>query len=169
MGGAQRYPSIATHEDDGYRCAPPILQAESEIVALGRKNPSPLRSHRFRRVRLRQRMRVRIHQTHLRDTAARFARVIPLTSRPLQLEGAGKTGCALHPRSRASNVADGFRSALPIGVAFASLIPAPRRLDEAAIMRRADQDLVHAYPCRHAGDEGDGAAAIFRLQHFRLL
>ena len=35
-----------------------------------------------------------------RDLAARCARVLLLTSRPLQTEGAGKAGCALHPRSR---------------------------------------------------------------------
>src|SRR5713101_580301 len=49
------------------------------------------------------------------------------------------------------------------------LIPARRRLDETAIVGRADQDLVHAEPRRHAGDEGDGAADIFRLQHLCLL
>src|SRR5271154_6880075 len=46
------------------------------------------------------------------------------------------------------------------------LIPARRGLDESAIVRRADQDLVHAHPRWHAGDKGDGAAEIFRLQHF---
>src|SRR5437867_5661418 len=49
------------------------------------------------------------------------------------------------------------------------LSPIMRRLDKPAIMRRADQYLVHAHTRRHAGDEGDGAAAIFRLQHFGLL
>src|SRR4051812_13928763 len=49
------------------------------------------------------------------------------------------------------------------------LLPTMRRLNEAAIVRRADQYLVHANPRRHAGDKGDGAAAIFRLQHFGLL
>src|SRR5205814_1082377 len=48
-------------------------------------------------------------------------------------------------------------------------IPVMRRLDKSAIMRWADQYLVHAHTRRHAGDEGDGAAAIFRLQHFGLL
>src|SRR5260221_14441796 len=48
-------------------------------------------------------------------------------------------------------------------------IPVMRRLNEPAIMRRADQDLVHAHPRRHAGDKGDGTAAIFRLQHLGLL
>ena len=32
--------------------------------------------------------------------ATQGARALPETSRPLQTEGAGKTGCALHPRSR---------------------------------------------------------------------
>jgi hypothetical protein len=48
------------------------------------------------------------------------------------------------------------------------LIPAMRRLDESPIPRRADQYLVHADPRRHAGDEGDGAAEVFGLQHPRL-
>src|SRR5258708_33806837 len=48
-------------------------------------------------------------------------------------------------------------------------IPIVRRLNKAPVMRRADQDLVHADPRRHAGDEGNGAAAIFRLQHLGLL
>ena len=38
--------------------------------------------------------------TRLRDLAAQFARVFLFTSRPLPSEGAGKAGCALHPRSR---------------------------------------------------------------------
>src|SRR5215475_4525786 len=50
-----------------------------------------------------------------------------------------------------------------------SSIPARWRLNEAAIVGRADQDLVDANPRRHAGDEGDGAAAILGLQHFGLL
>src|SRR5882757_10207817 len=40
------------------------------------------------------------------------------------------------------------------------LIPIMRRLNKTAVVGRADQDLVHADPRRHAGDEGDGAAAI---------
>src|SRR5438270_8146546 len=48
------------------------------------------------------------------------------------------------------------------------LIPAQRRLDEAAIMRWADQELVDADSRRHACDEGDGAAEVFGLQHPRL-
>jgi hypothetical protein len=35
--------------------------------------------------------------------AARCARVVGEHSRPLRTEGAGKTGCALHPRSRVQN------------------------------------------------------------------
>src|SRR6266851_7563396 len=50
-----------------------------------------------------------------------------------------------------------------------SLIPTVRRLHETSVPGRADQDLVHADPRRHAGDEGDGAADIFRLQHPGLL
>ncbi len=38
--------------------------------------------------------------TRLRDPAARFARVVNLVSPPKRSEGAGKAGCALHPRSR---------------------------------------------------------------------
>src|SRR5450631_1992768 len=38
--------------------------------------------------------------THLCLLAAHFARVLPETFTPLRTEGAGKTGCALHPRSR---------------------------------------------------------------------
>src|SRR6476646_1808153 len=45
------------------------------------------------------------------------------------------------------------------------LIPAMRRLHESPVPGRADEDLVDADPWRHAGDEGDGTAAIFRLQH----
>src|SRR5262245_65666995 len=36
----------------------------------------------------------------LRDLATRSARGLPEAFRPLQREGAGKTGCAPHPRSR---------------------------------------------------------------------
>ena len=39
-------------------------------------------------------------KTHLLDLAAHYARALPVTSRPLQTEGAGNAGCALHPRSR---------------------------------------------------------------------
>ena len=39
-------------------------------------------------------------QTHLHDLAARFARGLLEIRRPLQTEGAGNAGCALHPRSR---------------------------------------------------------------------
>jgi hypothetical protein len=39
-------------------------------------------------------------QTCFRDLAAHSARVLLLTSHPLKSEGAGKAGCALHPRSR---------------------------------------------------------------------
>src|SRR3981189_3126589 len=49
------------------------------------------------------------------------------------------------------------------------LIPARRRLDEAAIVSRADQNFIHADPRRHARDKGDGAAAILGLKHLRLL
>src|SRR5260221_13865067 len=48
-------------------------------------------------------------------------------------------------------------------------IPVVRRLNEPAIMRRADQNLVHADARGHAGDEGDGTAAILGLQHLGLL
>ena len=37
---------------------------------------------------------------YFRDLAARFARGLPLNLLALQSEGTGKTGCALHPRSR---------------------------------------------------------------------
>ena len=38
MGGANRYPSIASYGDDGYRCAQPILRAEHDIgPRLGRR------------------------------------------------------------------------------------------------------------------------------------
>jgi hypothetical protein len=40
------------------------------------------------------------HRARLRDLAAHFARGLLLNSRPLQSEGAGNTGCTLHPRSR---------------------------------------------------------------------
>ena len=49
------------------------------------------------------------------------------------------------------------------------LIVARRRLDKTAIVRRADQDLVDADARRQVSDEGDGTAAIFRLQHRRHL
>src|ERR1700678_350370 len=49
------------------------------------------------------------------------------------------------------------------------LIPAGGGLQKAPVPGRADQDLVDADPRRHAGDEGDGAAEIFGLQHFGLL
>ena len=39
-------------------------------------------------------------RTHLRDLAARFARALPKIPCPPKSEGAGKAGCALHPRSR---------------------------------------------------------------------
>src|SRR6266478_7191013 len=39
-----------------------------------------------------------------RDLAAHSARVLLLTSRPLQSEGAGNAGCTLHPRSRVQYV-----------------------------------------------------------------
>jgi hypothetical protein len=39
-------------------------------------------------------------QTQLRDPAARSARGLQVIFAPLKTEGAGKTGCALHPRSR---------------------------------------------------------------------
>ena len=38
--------------------------------------------------------------THLRNLATRCARALPEISLPPKIEGAGKTGCALHPRSR---------------------------------------------------------------------
>ena len=38
--------------------------------------------------------------THLRDLATLIVRGLPATSRPRKSEGAGKTGCTLHPRSR---------------------------------------------------------------------
>ena len=47
-------------------------------------------------------------------------------------------------------------------------IPIMQRLNKSPIPRRADQDLVDTHARRHAGDEGDGAAAIFGLQHLRL-
>jgi hypothetical protein len=40
-------------------------------------------------------------QTQPHDLATSSARVIPQTFRPSKEEGAGKTGCTLHPRSRA--------------------------------------------------------------------
>src|SRR5258708_19467092 len=52
--------------------------------------------------------------------------------------------------------------------AFA-LIATMRRLNKPPVPGRADQDLVDADPRRHAGDEGDGAAEVFGLQHPRLL
>jgi hypothetical protein len=42
----------------------------------------------------------RLHQTQFRDLAACFCASYSFISRPLQSEGAGKAGCALHPRSR---------------------------------------------------------------------
>ena len=42
-------------------------------------------------------------QTRLRGLAACFARGLPSMFRPLQSEGAGNAGCALHPRSRVQN------------------------------------------------------------------
>src|SRR5437016_5013312 len=48
-------------------------------------------------------------------------------------------------------------------------IIALRRRDKAAVVRRADQDLVDADPRRQARDKGDGAAAILGLQHPGLL
>ena len=39
-------------------------------------------------------------QTCVRDLAACYARALPEISLPSKTEGAGKTGCALHPRSR---------------------------------------------------------------------
>ena len=44
-------------------------------------------------------------QTGLRDLAARFARALLEFSLPPKSEGAGNTGCALHPRSRVQNCA----------------------------------------------------------------
>jgi hypothetical protein len=44
-------------------------------------------------------------QIYVRDPAAGLARGLRFTSRPLRKEGAGKAGCALHPRSRAQNCA----------------------------------------------------------------
>src|SRR6516164_11580019 len=49
----------------------------------------------------------------------------------------------------------------------ADLIPASRGLDKTSVPGRADQDLVDADARRQARDEGDGAAEILRLQHFR--
>src|SRR5437764_1270568 len=63
----------------------------------------------------------------------------------------------------------GFRRDDNANAGATTLIIALRRRDEAAVMRRADQDLVDADPRRQTRDEGDGAAAIFRLQHFCLL
>src|SRR5713101_1327966 len=58
---------------------------------------------------------------------------------------------------------------LKIGATVAAhLIPIVRRLNKPAIPGRTDQDLVDADPWRHAGDEGDGAAEVFRLQHSGL-
>src|SRR5437764_12577860 len=74
---------------------------------------------------------------------------------------------AIRENSIRSQDRPGLRSAPP-GLRTSS-IPIMRRLDESAIMRRTDQNLVHANPRRHAGDESDGAAAMFRLHHFRLL
>jgi hypothetical protein len=44
--------------------------------------------------------RARAHQAHLHDLAAHSARALPLSFAPQRTKGAGKTGCALHPRSR---------------------------------------------------------------------
>src|SRR5258706_994862 len=49
------------------------------------------------------------------------------------------------------------------------LIAARRQLDKTPVPGRADQDFVDADARRHAGDEGDGAAEGFGLQHPRLL
>src|ERR1700722_6848979 len=49
--------------------------------------------------------RARTHQTQLRDLAAPFARGLLSNFLALQSEGAGKAGCALHPRSRVQNCA----------------------------------------------------------------
>ena len=49
------------------------------------------------------------------------------------------------------------------------LIPIVRRRYKTPVPCRADQDFVDANPRRHAGDEGDGAAEIFGLQHPGLL
>src|SRR5260221_2131217 len=57
---------------------------------------------------------------------------------------------------------------MPMPGAF-SLIATMRRLNESPVPGRADQDLIDADPWRHAGDEGDGAAEVFGLQHARLL
>ena len=40
------------------------------------------------------------HRTQIYDLAAHCVRGLPETSCPLETEGAGKTGCLLHPRSR---------------------------------------------------------------------
>src|ERR1700730_2776156 len=45
-----------------------------------------------------------VSETRLRDLAAGFARGLPETFLSLQTEGAGNTGCALHPRSRVQKV-----------------------------------------------------------------
>src|SRR3978361_177265 len=43
---------------------------------------------------------IRVLTARLRDLAACSARGFTTSLRPLQSEGAGKAGCALHPRSR---------------------------------------------------------------------
>ena len=71
-----------------------VFNASVFIDGPRRMGPGPRAQLRTRPGR-RRRMLI-----HIRDLAAPFARVLLFISRPLQTEGAGKAGCALHPRSR---------------------------------------------------------------------
>jgi hypothetical protein len=72
----------------------------------------------------------------LRDLAARCARVLRKPLRPKKTEGAGKTGCALHPRSRVQSVHKNTHtsiqvqrraSGLPCAMALRLIARSPRR------------------------------------------
>ena len=55
-----------------------------------------------------------IPDTPSRSRRMFFTRAIHLLSRPLQSEGAGKAGCALHPRSRVQNCAKSTHTSIQV-------------------------------------------------------
>jgi hypothetical protein len=107
-------------------------------------------------------------ETHLRDLAARFCARYSFISRPLQSEGAGKAGCALHPRSRVqlckkhahehTGPAEAIRLSLRSGfTAYHALSPAIRpgivtviggvlTADLTPALRRQDHTLLPSAP-----------------------
>src|ERR1700676_1339798 len=89
----------------GAVCAVPARRSKAVIASEAKQSIAPHKERMDCFVRFAPRNDGCSLPTHLRDPAARFARVVTLVSRPRKSEGAGNAGCALHPRSRVQNCA----------------------------------------------------------------